>query len=378
MNEELPEPNNVLFVSNMTLSTTEKTLREFFRQFSKETVKVHLLRNYGKPIGKAYITFTSVEDATCALEHTKGMLLNKRKVSIAYAKQRPMKVPQSSQSTQKVIHEKKRECIQEEQEYSKTVILVHNLDYSANDYDLRELFSEFQPVKAVVFKKKTKDGTMRSMGIGKVIFLSEEMQEKAIASLHNTKYKNRKIRVVKGKREDHLMHMVSSEDDQNQYEDASDEECVSMQQKQPFVIKHVIPLEKYYSNGSVTFRMNELQLEITLNPELVPGKQFFIPNGYRYVDGSENDLIIELDVEHSDVFERKGNDLYLNFLCGKEDETKMYAGEIHNLQLTMINKEMITTTQRLVDGLVIDLDRKGFISPENGERGTYHFIVKLI
>ncbi len=75
-------------------------------------------------------------------------------------------------------------------------LFVGNLDFSVTSDDLREAFSEFGPIDAVVITDRE---TKRSRGFGFVELPDEEAAQKAIKALNGKELKGRPINVNEAK-----------------------------------------------------------------------------------------------------------------------------------------------------------------------------------
>ncbi|OMO53150.1 hypothetical protein CCACVL1_28852 [Corchorus capsularis] len=83
-------PSSKLFVGGISYQTDEQSLREAFSKYGEVVdARVIVDRETGRSRGFAFITYTSSEDASSALQALDGQVLHGRQVRVNFANERP-------------------------------------------------------------------------------------------------------------------------------------------------------------------------------------------------------------------------------------------------------------------------------------------------
>jgi len=89
-NDQRSEPSDTLFLGNLSFEATEDDVYAMFAPFGTATsVRIPTSPEDGSVKGFGYVTFTSIEEATAALEGAQGGFLNNRPVRLDFAATRP-------------------------------------------------------------------------------------------------------------------------------------------------------------------------------------------------------------------------------------------------------------------------------------------------
>ncbi|PPR87173.1 hypothetical protein GOBAR_AA33516 [Gossypium barbadense] len=83
-------PSSKLFVGGISFQTDDQSLKEAFSKYG-EVVEARVIvdRETGRSRGFGFITYTSTEDASSALQALDGQILHGRQVRVDYANDRP-------------------------------------------------------------------------------------------------------------------------------------------------------------------------------------------------------------------------------------------------------------------------------------------------
>ena len=86
--DEVSPPSSVLFVGNLSFSTTEDTVWEFFNEYGVKTVRLPTDRDTGRPKGYGYVEFEDLEGAKKAFEASTSAEIDGRNVRLDYSQPR--------------------------------------------------------------------------------------------------------------------------------------------------------------------------------------------------------------------------------------------------------------------------------------------------
>ncbi|MBA0768890.1 hypothetical protein Gotri_017665, partial [Gossypium trilobum] len=83
-------PSSKLFVGGISFQTDDQSLREAFSKYG-EVIDARIImdRETGRSRGFGFVTYTSSEDASSALQALDGQVLHGRQVRVNYANERP-------------------------------------------------------------------------------------------------------------------------------------------------------------------------------------------------------------------------------------------------------------------------------------------------
>ncbi len=80
------EPSDTLFLGNLSFEATEDDIYNIFTPYGTATgVRIPTNPDDGNPKGFGYVTFSSIEEATAALEGAQGSFVNNRPVRLDFA-----------------------------------------------------------------------------------------------------------------------------------------------------------------------------------------------------------------------------------------------------------------------------------------------------
>ena len=167
-NENLENlPSNVyeeLFVRNLSYSTSEQSLAEFFMKYGDvEVAQIVKDKKTQKSRGFGFVKFYEKKAAYLAMKDSENLMLDDRKLQIRYSNDKT-KENKSSQNTQNTQN-------------SNFSIFVGNLSFKSKESDIRNFFSDCGQVLDVRIAKN-EEGKMK--GFAHVDFDSKEAVEKAI------------------------------------------------------------------------------------------------------------------------------------------------------------------------------------------------------
>jgi nucleolin len=86
--DEISQPSSVLFVGNLSFSTTEDTVWSFFNDYGVKSVRLPTDRDTGRPKGYGYVEFEDIEGAKKAFEASRGTEIDGRSVRLDYSQPR--------------------------------------------------------------------------------------------------------------------------------------------------------------------------------------------------------------------------------------------------------------------------------------------------
>ncbi len=86
--DEISPPSSVLFVGNLSFSTTEDTVWSFFNDYGVKSVRLPTDRDTGRPKGYGYVEFEDIEGAKKAFEASRGTEIDGRGVRLDYSQPR--------------------------------------------------------------------------------------------------------------------------------------------------------------------------------------------------------------------------------------------------------------------------------------------------
>lgn len=86
--DQISPPSSVLFVGNITFSTTEDGLWSFFNEYGVKSVRLPTDRDTGRPKGYGYVEFEDIEGAKKAFEASQGAEIDGRSVRLDYSQPR--------------------------------------------------------------------------------------------------------------------------------------------------------------------------------------------------------------------------------------------------------------------------------------------------
>ncbi|KAG8897311.1 hypothetical protein FRB99_008235 [Tulasnella sp. 403] len=85
------EPGGKVFVGNLTFTTDEAALRNFFASFADDILSVSIGQRFGRPAGYGFVTFKTDEAANNAIEELDKQELEGRSIVVEWAKPQEQK-----------------------------------------------------------------------------------------------------------------------------------------------------------------------------------------------------------------------------------------------------------------------------------------------
>ena len=199
-NNESNENNNnidlkkgkILFITNLSFSTTEKQLKHFFESKDYHINKVEIVKhkkdNKNVSSGFGFCEFKSEEDMLKAIKNLNNNLLGGHSIKLSIAKTK-------SENKNFLGTKRKNETELNDYEYNNknidnTKLLIKNVAFEANKDELRKLFKVYGNIKNLRLPLKL-DGSHR--GFCFVEFISHDEAQKAFKELQNTHFYGRKL-----------------------------------------------------------------------------------------------------------------------------------------------------------------------------------------
>ena len=86
--DQISSPSSVLFVGNISFSTTEDGIWSFFNEYGVKSVRLPTDRDTGRPKGFCYVEFEDIDGAKKAFEASQGAEIDGRSVRLDYSQPR--------------------------------------------------------------------------------------------------------------------------------------------------------------------------------------------------------------------------------------------------------------------------------------------------
>ena len=182
----------ILFVTNLSFSTTEKQLKHFFESkdyhINKVEIAKHKKDNKNVSSGFGFCEFKTEEDMLKAIKNLNNHLLGGHSIKLSIAKT-------SNENNNFLGMKRKNETELNDYEYNNknidnSKLLIKNVAFEANKEELRKLFKVYGNIKTLRLPLKL-DGTHR--GFAFVEFISHDEAQKAFKELQNTHFYGRKL-----------------------------------------------------------------------------------------------------------------------------------------------------------------------------------------
>lgn len=183
------ETSKTLYVGQLSWSIDEEWLTREFEEYGEiASVRVITHADTGRSKGFAYVEFSSVEDATKALEARNGTELDGRELKMDYSLPRPDK----SYNKDQVGARAKSFGDQAPKEPSST-LFVGNISFNADENTITEHFAEHGTIQAVRLPTDRETGAPK--GYGYVEFSSIEEATAAFEAMNGADIEGRNIRL---------------------------------------------------------------------------------------------------------------------------------------------------------------------------------------
>ncbi|XP_061189659.1 probable RNA-binding protein 19 isoform X2 [Saccostrea echinata] len=201
------EPNKaeekyMLKMRNLPVSSGEKAIKEFFKPINIKDIRLPQ-NNQKKPIGVAYVDFSSEKDLNDAMRRNKNYIKSKRvylkkceKGDVTQLKdEEKEKQNNDTQSANKKRWEEHEAQMDSVAETGR--LFVRNLPYSCTQEDLEELFGKFGPLAEVHLSIDTV--TKKIRGYAFILFMMPEHAVRAYEQLDGSVFKGRMLHIIPGK-----------------------------------------------------------------------------------------------------------------------------------------------------------------------------------
>nr|XP_039258636.1 polyadenylate-binding protein 4-like [Styela clava] len=176
-----------IFIKNLDKSIDNKALYDTFSAFGNIlSCKVSCDMNGSK--GYGFVHFETEEAAQRAIEKVDGMLLNDKKVFVG-----------------KFISRSERHKLIGERQKNFTNIYIKNFADALNDEKMREMFSQFGPLRSVAVMQ---DPEGKSLGFGFVAFENHDDAAKAVAETNGKEIGGQEIYVGRAQKKSERMSEI--------------------------------------------------------------------------------------------------------------------------------------------------------------------------
>ncbi|XP_056002350.1 probable RNA-binding protein 19 isoform X2 [Ostrea edulis] len=197
------EQKYMLKMRNLPVSSGEKAIKEFFSPIKPKDVRIPQ-NNQKRPIGVAYVDFSSEKDLNDAMRRNKNFIKNKR----VYLKKHEMVQDDQLDERQKQIEKQNDVQLadtkkwQEHEAHTDTIaetgrLFVRNLPYNCTQEDLEALFGKFGPLAEVHLSIDTV--TKKTRGYAFILFMMPEHAVRAYEQLDGTVFMGRMLHIIPGK-----------------------------------------------------------------------------------------------------------------------------------------------------------------------------------
>ncbi|XP_062593216.1 probable RNA-binding protein 19 [Saccostrea cucullata] len=195
------EQKYMLKMRNLPVSSGEKAIREFFKPIIIKDIRLPQ-NNQKKPIGVAYVDFSSEKDLNDAMRRNKNYIKSKRVYlkkcetgDITQPKEEEKEKQNDTQSANKKKWEEHEAQMDSVAETGR--LFVRNLPYSCTQEDLEEVFGKFGPLAEVHLSIDTV--TKKIRGYAFILFMMPEHAVRAYEQLDGTVFKGRMLHIIPGK-----------------------------------------------------------------------------------------------------------------------------------------------------------------------------------
>lgn len=186
-----PQPNTTLFIKNLSLSTTENSIREHFNHIGAiHTIQIATKKNPENPqkpvpLGYGFIQFKLSSSTDKALRNLQFSTLDDQKIELKRS-DRTLQGQNNDRITSQSVVKKKE---------GSAKILVKNVPFQAGGNELREIFKVFGDIKAVRLPRKVgASGGEQHRGFGFVDFVTKSDAKQAFEALrHSTHLYGRRL-----------------------------------------------------------------------------------------------------------------------------------------------------------------------------------------
>jgi multiple RNA-binding domain-containing protein 1 len=185
-----PQPNTTLFIKNLSLETTEDSIREHFKHIGQiHTIQIATKKNSENPqkpipLGYGFIQFKLSSSTDKALRNLQFSILDNQKIELKRS-DRTLHGQENDRITSTSVVKKKE---------GSAKILVKNVPFQADGNELREIFKVFGDIKAVRLPRKIGAGSEQHRGFGFIDFVAKSDAKQAFEALrHSTHLYGRRL-----------------------------------------------------------------------------------------------------------------------------------------------------------------------------------------
>ena len=235
-------------------------------------------------------------------------------------------------------------------------LFIRNINTRTTRQTLRNTFSQF--------------GTITNMFIPEhnkccfISFRTVEEATRAMIALNNTKIDGRIITVEYAHKAEGRQRRGSNSSN------SSSSSTGSTSSGRVNVVKYKVPLESFFFNKTIDIEVDGKQYQIPLTANDRSGSQFRIVDDSQS-DGSQNETIVELEMEQNEMYERWDDNLIQHVTFDRK-----YGGMTAPVTLILINGQQYTPTVTLIEGQMLTIKGYGFLKTD-GTRADCAIIIHL-
>jgi len=187
--KELSEPAKNLFVGALSWNVDEDWLSREFEEFGTlQSVRVITHADTGRSKGFAYVEFSSVEEATAALEAKQGAEIDGRAINIDFGKPRPDRSYNNDQ-----VQSRASKFGDRQPNEPTATLWVGNISFDADQDTISQAFGEYGQLNGVRLPTDPETGAPK--GFGYVEFGSVDEAKAAYDALNGADIAGRNVRL---------------------------------------------------------------------------------------------------------------------------------------------------------------------------------------
>nr|XP_022340473.1 probable RNA-binding protein 19 [Crassostrea virginica] len=194
-------PKLMLKMRNLPASAGQRSIKEFFNPIIPNDIRIPQ-NNLKKPIGVAYVDFSSEKDLIDAMRRNKNFIKSKRiylkkcesgeETPVSTGEKETQRDEQSADKKRWEEHEAQMDSVAETGR-----LFVRNLPYNCTQEDLEEKFGKYGPLAEVHLSIDTV--TKKIRGYAFILFMMPEHAVRAYEELDGTIFKGRMLHILPGK-----------------------------------------------------------------------------------------------------------------------------------------------------------------------------------
>lgn len=178
--ELMPDSNSTLFIKNLSLETTEETLKNIFGTYGMiHNIEIVKKKSFGDeskewiPLGYGFIQYKLSSSADNAIKNLQHKEIDGNKIEL-------------KRSDRITKMQTIRKSVNDVDQKESTKIMVRNIPFQANSAEIRLLIQTFGEIKAIRLPKKSMPGVEQHRGFGFVDFVNKSDAKNAFYALHHS------------------------------------------------------------------------------------------------------------------------------------------------------------------------------------------------